>query len=212
MRKWFTLAAAAAALGAALVVIVDYGEDTEESSEALEAYMEAGGIERETLSEEEMVSLDPLDGVGSEPGMQAPDFSLPTLHEDQLSLADLEGDYVVLNIWATWCPPCRDEMPDFAAFYEDYKDDGVHVLGLNRTATEPGIDAVRQFAEDFSIPFPVIIDEEDVVEDLYSVYVMPTTYIITPDGRVAMNRPGYISYDVLEEQYLSIREQYEDEA
>nr|WP_246238263.1 TlpA disulfide reductase family protein [Alkalicoccus luteus] len=144
--------------------------------------------------------------------MQAPDFSLPTLEEDELSLSDFEGDYVILNIWATWCPPCREEMPDFAAFYEDYQDEGVHVLGLNRTATEPGIDAVRQFADDFSLPFPVVIDEEDVVEDRYNVYVMPTTYIITPDGRVAMNRPGYISYDVLEEQYLTIREQYEEEA
>ncbi|QKS71017.1 TlpA family protein disulfide reductase [Paenalkalicoccus suaedae] len=187
---------------------VIYADRTDRANEeALQYYLDNDGMERtEQPSEDEMIGFEHVEGVGVQPGMIAPDFTLTTLEGDEVSLRDYRGDFVIVNMWATWCPPCLEEMPHFVDFYEAYEDDNVEILGVNMTATERNIDGVQQFAEDFQLPFPIPLDEAGEMEDLYEIFAMPTTYIIDPEGRVAMNRPGYVSYDILEESYLTIRE------
>jgi peroxiredoxin len=205
----FIILAGAVGIGAFIFIQDQYSEE-EEGSEALETYLEQDGIEREAADPENTISHESINETGTEPGMKAADFELPELKGDsRLALEDMEGKYVVVNMWATWCPPCREEMPDFVKFYEDYQDEGVEMVGINMTDTERNIEAVEQFVEEFKIPFYTLLDEEGIMEDKYSVYVMPSTYIIDPDGRMAMNRPGYISYEALEESFLEIRDNYE---
>lgn len=208
----FLILAAALGIGAFIFINDQYSGQEEERSEALEAYLEQDGIERQTPDEENTISFESIDETGVKPGMQARNFDLPELGSDRsVALEDLRGSFVVVNMWATWCPPCREEMPDFVQFYEDYKDEGVEMVGVNMTETERNTEAVEQFVEEFNIPFYTLLDTEGIMEEAYNVYVMPSTYIIDPEGRVAMNRPGYISYDVLEESFLEIRENYAEE-
>nr|TXF83063.1 TlpA family protein disulfide reductase [Alkalicoccus halolimnae] len=198
------------AVGAGIFIFLTNQEQEDQSSEALEAYMENDGIERTVPDEEDTVSFQTVEEVGVEPGMEAADFELPLLSgSDTLSLHELRGNFVVVNMWATWCPPCREEMPDFVRFYEEYKDEGVEMIGVNMTASEKNKEVVHQFVDDFNIPFHTLLDEEGIMEEAYNVYVMPSTYIIDPDGRMVMNRPGYISYEILEENFLDIKENYE---
>lgn len=211
MKNYISYLILSAAIGIGIFVFINYQDGNEaEQSDALDQYMEQDGIEREQIEEEDMISFEALDETGVQPGMQAQNFQLPEMESgDSLALDDLKGSYVVVNMWATWCPPCRDEMPDFVQFYEDYQEEDVEMVGINMTSTERNIEAVEQFAADFEIPFYTLLDEEGVMEEAYEVYVMPSTYIIDPDGQVAMNRPGYISYEILEESFLEIRENYE---
>ncbi|SDN39047.1 TlpA disulfide reductase family protein [Alkalicoccus daliensis] len=211
MKKIVSILLLVTAIAAGVFVIYQEQQgDTAENSEALNAYMNQQGIERAQPEENEMISFEQIDETGVTPGMMAREFQLPDLHKDEeIALKDLRGNFVIVNMWATWCPPCRDEMPDFVKFYNDYEDDNLEMIGVNMTATERNTEVVSQFVEDFDIPFYTLLDEEGIMENLYDVYVMPSTYIIDPEGRVVMNRPGYISYDILEENYLEIRENYE---
>ncbi|PRO66759.1 alkyl hydroperoxide reductase [Alkalicoccus urumqiensis] len=210
MRKLITYILAAAALAAAgFVIYSEMRPEPSNGSEALEAYLENQGIERDLPAGEETVSHESIDETGVQPGMQAPDFTLETIEGEAFQLSELRGDYVLVNMWATWCGPCKDEMPDFAQFYEEYKEEGVNVVGVNMTSTETGLTPVEQFVDDFSLPFTNVLDKEGEIESLYEVYAMPSTYLITPDGRVAMNRPGLINYDVLVETYEEVRENNE---
>src|SRR5690606_9146948 len=117
--------------------------------------------------------------IGTETGNQAPDFQLKQMDGSTVSLSDFRGEIVFLNFWATWCPPCRKEMPDLQRFYEDI--DAV-VLGVNLTDTEISAHQVQQFLETFQISFPVVMDTAGEVSRLYQIRPIPTTYIIDSEG------------------------------
>lgn len=117
--------------------------------------------------------------VGAEEGALAPDFLLETLDGDETRLSDYRGQPVVLNFWATWCGPCRKEMPQFIAAYEAHRDDGLVVIGLNLQESES---IIRPFTDDFGIDFPVLIDRDGEVGDDYRLLGLPATYFIGRDG------------------------------
>ncbi|CAM3711500.1 hypothetical protein ALCH109712_00035 [Alkalicoccus chagannorensis] len=212
MKKRISIVLLLSAAAGAGYIIYEDQTASQQNDEALEQYLEQDGIEREQLDEEDMISHGELEGTGTEPGQQAPPFELAQLGaEETLALEELEGSFVVVNMWATWCPPCRDEMPDFVEFYETYQDDNVEMVGVNMTSTESGLEPVQQFVDDFQIPFYTVLDEEGIMEDRYNVYAMPSTYIIDPEGRVAMSRPGYLDYEILVSSYEDIRANYEAE-
>ncbi|NBC18735.1 MAG: redoxin domain-containing protein [Bacteroidetes bacterium] len=113
----------------------------------------------------------------------APDLAWPTLAGDTLRLADLRGDLVLLNVWATWCPPCIAEIPDLAALYEDLHADGLTIVGLSVDAE--GAEVVAPFAEDHPMPYPVALDPDaSSTEQLGGVYSLPTTLLIDPEGQI----------------------------
>ena len=128
------------------------------------------------------VALVPIGAkVGAAEGALAPDFLLETLDGDETRLSAFRGQAVVLNFWATWCGPCRKEMPQFIAAYEAHRDEGLVVIGLNLQESES---IIRPFTDDFGIDFPVLIDRDGEVGDDYRLLGLPATYFIGRDGAI----------------------------
>ncbi len=115
---------------------------------------------------------------------QAPGFTLPDLSGQQVSLADFSGQTVVLNFWATWCGPCRMEIPTFSSFAED--NPGIPVLGIAVDGTAPEL---RQASETLGITYPVLISDQ-TTKASYGVETLPTTVVIGEDGAVRSAHAG----------------------
>lgn len=111
----------------------------------------------------------------------APPFDLTLFNQETLSLADLDGKVVVLNFWASWCPPCRFEMPDFEAAWKEYRDQGVVFVGVAVSDSE---EDARSFAEETGVTYPIGLDGEGVTSVAYEVTSLPTTVFIDREGRI----------------------------
>ena len=121
------------------------------------------------------------EGLGQ--GDTAPDFTLTTLAGEEVSLSDYKGKNVILNFWATWCPPCKAEMPHMQNYYEDVAPtSNVEILAVNLTSSDVGIDEVEAFVDDYALSFPIPLDEDGEVESLYKAITIPTSYIIDSEG------------------------------
>ena len=114
-------------------------------------------------------------------GFAAPDFTLDTLDSSQLSLSELRGHPVVLNLWASWCLPCRSEMPAIEEAYQRYEDAGLIVVGLNMTSQDSESDA-RAFAQELGLTFPIVLDRDGSVQSRYQLLGLPSTYFIDRKG------------------------------
>lgn len=115
------------------------------------------------------------------PGFQAPDFELQTLTGEAVALSSLRGKPIIINLWASWCPPCQAEMPSFQRVYEDYHNQGVVILAINLTLQDREEDA-RQYILENHFSFPVLLDPDGAVERQYSTRALPTTYFISANG------------------------------
>ena len=118
-------------------------------------------------------------------GRAAPDFLLRQLNGEPLRLSDLQGQPLIVNFWATWCPTCRAETPDLIALYETYRDKGVLLLGVNLRENEG---AVSTFVEDFGINYPILFDRDGDVAGTWRIggpnRGVPSTYFIDREGVV----------------------------
>ena len=114
-------------------------------------------------------------------GFLAPDFTLDTLDGKKVTLSELRGEIVLINLWATWCPPCRAEMPALENAYEQYKDSGVVILGLNVTNQDSEKD-IPLFVDEFGLTFPILLDRDGSVSALYQLRGLPTTYFVNREG------------------------------
>lgn len=136
----------------------------------------------------------------------APDFTVQTLDGQTVSLSDFKGQVVLINFWATWCPPCVRETPRLVRVAETYKDEGLVVLGINTTyQDEPS--KVQQFARDYDVPYPILLDTEGVVGEKYPSRLMPTTYLIDRDGRIVHTKVGEVDEATLTEQIKAVLRQ-----
>ena len=127
-------------------------------------------------------------------GAPAPDFQVTRFDGDTLRLSELHGQVVVLNFWASWCPPCRREMPAFEDAWLDSRDDGVVFVGLATGDIEAD---ARAFAAQVGVTYPLGLDLDGAVADEYLVRVMPTTYFIDREGLVQRKLSGYVNLGVL---------------
>lgn len=124
---------------------------------------------------------------------QAPDFAVQDVNGQPMALSTLQGQTVVLNFWASWCGPCRQEAPDFSRFAADYPH--IAVLGL---AVDSGNAAdVRRAASQFGIDYPVAVADRSLVEQ-YDISAFPTTIVVQPDGTVGYIQVGSMTYSQLQ--------------
>lgn len=128
---------------------------------------------------------------------QATDFEVTLLSGETFRLSNQKGKVVLMNIWATWCPPCREEMPDLVDLYNKYKDQGYVTLGVS--IDEQGESVVRPFMEEFNVNYPMYIDKEGTVMDKYGPTMgIPTTYIIGRKGKLRYFAVGAVTKKELE--------------
>ncbi|WP_226665383.1 redoxin domain-containing protein [Metabacillus litoralis] len=132
--------------------------------------------------------------VGVIEGNAAPNFELTTLAGDKMNLTDLKGKKVLVNFWATWCPPCRSEMPDMQKIYDEYNGE-VIIAAVNLTSSESSVDTVENFVNDLNLTFPIFLDEKGKVNNEYEVLSYPTSYFIDEDGIIKTKFVGALSYD-----------------
>ncbi len=112
-------------------------------------------------------------------GSLAPDFLLKTMDGGEIRFSDLRGKAVIVNLWATWCGPCRKEMPQFVAAYDRFRDEGLEIIAVTLQES-PSV--IQPFVDDFGMDFPVALDKRGAVSDKYRIIGLPTTYFIDRQG------------------------------
>jgi thiol-disulfide isomerase/thioredoxin len=131
------------------------------------------------------------------------DFTLKDLDGKPVSLSDFRGKWVIVNYWATWCPPCLEEIPDLVALYEDNRDTIV-VLGID--FEEVNSDYLREFVDSHLISYPVMNTEPVPVTELGPVLGLPTSYIISPEGELMARQEGPVTRAAVE-KYIARKQQ-----
>ncbi len=131
------------------------------------------------------------------PGGPAPEFALQTLDGKTLKLADLRGKAVLLNFWATWCPPCKEEIPWFIELQKQYGPQGLQIVGV--AMDDAGHDAIAKFAADMKIDYPVLLGTEQVADQYGGVESLPTTFYIGRDGKIVARVFGLVSHKDIED-------------
>lgn len=121
-----------------------------------------------------------------------PDFTLRTLEGGSITLSDLKGKVVLINFWATWCPPCREEMPSLERLYRHYKYDKFTLLAVD-IMERP--ETVKRFVKEYNLSFPILLDENGDVSLKYAANAIPTTYIIDKGGKAVGKAIGPRKWD-----------------
>lgn len=123
-------------------------------------------------------------------GNRAPDFALEALDGTKVSLQDHRGKVVLINFWATWCPPCRDEIPDIKAAFEAHQDDGFMVLGVNVAEAR---ETVAPFVETYEMSYPVLMDESGRLTQMYRAIRLPMSVIVDQAGVIQVRHTGFLT-------------------
>ncbi|MCA1062730.1 TlpA family protein disulfide reductase [Rossellomorea aquimaris] len=125
---------------------------------------------------------------GPNVGDRAIDFKLETLEGESITLSDLKGKKVILNFWATWCPPCKEEMPIMQQFHEQYGTD-VKILAVN---IDPQYN-VKEYQKAMGLTFPILLDKDDKINNAYDILTVPTTFVINEKGIITHKQIGAIT-------------------
>jgi len=134
--------------------------------------------------------------VGDPVGVRAPDFELTSLDGKRVKLSDFRGKAVLLNFWATWCSPCKVEMPWFVDLQKKYGSDGFVVLGIAMDDSEPS--KIAEFASEMGVNYPVLLGTDKVSDDYGNVQFLPTTFYIDRDGRIVGKGTGLLARSEVE--------------
>ncbi|MGB3261008.1 peroxiredoxin family protein [Paenisporosarcina sp.] len=183
-KKVFGLVILAALIIIVIVTMVKNNMDQEKS------------IDNEQLGTE-------MTGVASSEGLNkgntAPDFELTTLDGKKVKLSDYQGKKVILNFWATWCPPCKAEMPHMQNYYEDFAEqENVEILAVNLTSGDSA-DKVDDFVRDYGLTFPIPMDVEGAVGQTFEAITIPTSYMIDTKGRIQNKIVGPMDDQMIED-------------
>lgn len=165
-------------------------------------------VDQEDSFDEEQRGVD-LVGVAANEGLnkgeQAPDFELTTLEGEPIRLSELQGKKVILNFWATWCPPCKAEMPHMQNFYEDYAEtENVEIVAVNLTSGDREA-SVEEFVKDYGLTFPIPMDVEGEVGQKFQAVTIPTSYIIDTNGLIQHKIVGPMDETMIQDFVSNIK-------
>lgn len=182
---------AALVIGSMIAIMVNNNLNKPEPIDTSGTIVDAGG----NASEDEDLE------VGLQQGNLPPDFELETLDGEMVKLSDMKGKKVVLNFWATWCPPCKAEMPHMENYYSSNAEkDNVEILSVNLTTGENrGVKAVQEFVDAYELTFKIPLDEEGIVGETYQVYSIPTTFMLNTDGTISQKIVGPMDEAIMEQ-------------
>lgn len=193
MKKWILLVVVIGMVGWA---VYDFLDSNKKSAVHFENVEELQEVEAEATDEGVEENQKPV--IGLEVGNKAPDFQLDTLSGDSVKLSDFRGHRVMINFWATWCPPCRAEMPDMEKFHQD-KD--IVILAVNLTNSESSVEDIENFADEYKLTFPVLMDPNLDVANLYAIQPIPTTYMVDSNGLISYKAYGAMNYDLMVQEF-----------
>lgn len=192
-KKGIGYIAALFIIGTMVVLMIKTNMDDRKPLESFEEVEEY----RKSAAGQDENSADIPEGL--ERGDMPPDFELSTLSGEVIKLSDLKGQKVILNFWASWCGPCKAEMPHMQNYYDTYKDDAnVEIVAVNMTTQERrGLKGIEEFIEDYELTFPIPLDEKGEIIDAYRVMTIPTTYMIGTDGTI-----GHVFFGPMDEKTI----------
>ncbi len=113
---------------------------------------------------------------------EAPDFSLKDINGNTVNLKDFQGKPVLLNFWATWCEPCKEELPSMQRLYETLSSQGIEVVAIS--IDRKNLDRVKKYVDEYKLTFPILLDPDQKVRKHYYIMGLPTTYLIGPGGKL----------------------------
>ena len=142
-------------------------------------------------------------GLAARPrvGDPAPDFRLTSLEGETLSLADLRGNVVVLNLWASWCPPCTEELPALQSVWTAYQDANVVFVGAAYREKKADVSAAK---EAYGLTYPIGLDANNRIANAYGITGVPETYVIDADGRIAHVHIGPVTAEQLSQELAGL--------
>jgi len=135
----------------------------------------------------------------------APDFNLVGIDGSQVNLSDYKGKVVMINFWATWCPPCRKELPDIARLREELKDDGFEVIGIIAEQQHPNVlRNVQNMKSGYGLNYPMAWFNNKVINDYGPINGIPRTFIIDKQGKIAVDIEGARPYSVFKQAVMNL--------
>ncbi|MFJ8261796.1 TlpA disulfide reductase family protein [Rummeliibacillus sp. NPDC094406] len=136
----------------------------------------------------------------------APNFKLKTLDGKEVQLSDYLGKKVILNFWATWCPPCKAEIPHMEKYYKKHaKEDGVEILAVNLTKSDKDEDYIRDFVKSYDMTYPVLLDEDGEQQKQYEIVTIPTTFFIDKNGRIQKKVVGPMDQEMMSQTIANLK-------
>jgi peroxiredoxin len=135
-------------------------------------------------------------------GTAAPSFALPDLEGATVSSESLRGKVVILDFWATWCPPCREEVPHLVRLQSKYRDQGLEIVGVSLDAG--GVRDVAPFADEYDVNYTMLIGDESVAKAYDNVTFLPTTFLLDRQGKIGRKFVGYTAPEVFEQAVLPL--------
>lgn len=186
-KKTFGLLVTALIIGALVVIMI---KTNVEKNEPIDVVSDDMVDNSPTTATSNSQAAEEVPGLGQFD--TPPDFELTTLDGDSVKLSDLIGKKVMLNFWASWCGPCKAEMPHMQAYYEKHQDEeDFEIIAVNLTTSERnGREGIVDFVDAYGLTFPIPLDEDGKVGENYSVISIPTTYMLGTDGRIAQKIIG----------------------
>jgi thiol-disulfide isomerase/thioredoxin len=133
-------------------------------------------------------------------GYLAPNFRLTNLHGEDISMAGLAGKVLFINFWATWCGPCKAEMPSMELLYHDYKNKGLEMLAVS--SDMEGESVVQPFVQKLGLSYPILLDPDFRVDDKYLIQSVPTTILVDKNGVITHRIVGAMNWDSPESRDL----------
>lgn len=190
MKNWI--------IGLLVVVMIGFaGYDFYSKKKAEEEFK---ALQEEMIAQQKQLLGEELN-IGLKVGDAAPDIVVKNEKGEDVLLSDFKGEPVILNFWATWCPPCRAEMPDMQQFHEDTQ---VNILSVNLIETEKSEEHVPEFIKEYGLTFDVYYDEQNKAAQTYKIQPIPTTYFIDKEGFISFAALGAINYETMAQELKKI--------